>query len=79
LIAGLLLLKQLEDLIVERVVVQWKRNPYYHAFYGICEYHGKLLYQSAKLVHSRKHFGKASIAGILIWELRRGFAATLSV
>ena len=34
LMVGLLLLKQLEDLSGEEVVVQWKRNPYYQAFCG---------------------------------------------
>ena len=29
LMVGLLLLKQLENLSDERVVVQWRRNPYY--------------------------------------------------
>ena len=29
---GLLLLKQLESLSDEAVVVQWKRNPYYQGF-----------------------------------------------
>ena len=32
LMVGLLLLKQLENLSDERVVVRWKRNPYYQAF-----------------------------------------------
>lgn len=33
LMVGLLLLKQLEDLSDEAVVVQWKRNPYYQALW----------------------------------------------
>ena len=32
LLMGLLLLKQLENLSDETVVVQWKRNPYYQSF-----------------------------------------------
>jgi len=34
LMVGLLLLKQLENLSDEAVVVEWKRNPYYQAFCG---------------------------------------------
>ena len=36
--AGLLLLKQLENLSDEQVVVQFKRNPYYQAFCGFREF-----------------------------------------
>jgi transposase, IS5 family len=36
LMVGLLLLKQLENLSDEHVVVQFKRNPYYQAFCGFC-------------------------------------------
>ena len=32
---GLLLLKQLENLSDERVVLQFKRNPYYQYFYSL--------------------------------------------
>ena len=34
---GLLLLKQLENLSDEKVVLQWKRNPYYQVFCGMTE------------------------------------------
>ena len=34
LMCGLLMLKQLENLSDESVVVQWRRNPYYQAFFG---------------------------------------------
>ena len=34
LVVGLLILKQLENLSDEQVVLQWKRNPYYQAFCG---------------------------------------------
>lgn len=33
--AGLLILKQLKNLSDESVVLQWKRNPYYQAFYDL--------------------------------------------
>jgi hypothetical protein len=35
---GLLLLKQLENLSDERVVLQFKRNPYYQFFCGYSNY-----------------------------------------
>jgi IS5 family transposase len=35
---GLLLLKQLENLSDERVVLQFKRNPYYQYFCGYSNY-----------------------------------------
>ena len=38
LMVGLLLLKQLENLSDEAVVLQWKRNPYYQAFCGMSEF-----------------------------------------
>jgi len=42
LMVGLLLLKQLENLSDESVVLQWKRNPYYQYFCGMNEYQPKL-------------------------------------
>ena len=33
-LVGLLILKQLENLSDETLVLQWKRNPYYQAFCG---------------------------------------------
>ena len=38
LMVGLLLLKYLEDLSDEAVIMQWKRNPYYQAFCGMTEF-----------------------------------------
>ena len=38
LMVGLLILKQLENLSDENVVLQWKRNPYYQYFCGMTEY-----------------------------------------
>jgi len=34
---GILLLKQIENLSDENVVLQWKRNPYYQYFCGFDE------------------------------------------
>lgn len=56
---GLLLLKQLENLSDEAVVLQWKRNPYYQAFCGLNEFQQKLPCHSTELVHFRKRIGKA--------------------
>ncbi|MEW8026704.1 MAG: IS5 family transposase, partial [Candidatus Thiodiazotropha endolucinida] len=58
LMVGLLLLKQLEDLSDEAVVVQWKRNPYYQAFCGQTEFQQSLPCHSTELVHFRKRIGK---------------------
>jgi IS5 family transposase len=41
LMVGLLLLKQLENLSDERVVLQFKRNPYYQYFCGYSNYNAK--------------------------------------
>lgn len=61
---GLLLLKQLEDLSDENVVVQWKRNPYYQSFCGMTEYQAKLPCHSTELVHFRIRIGKAGVEKI---------------
>ncbi len=42
LMVGLSILEQLENLSDESVVLQWKRNPYYQAFYGMKEFQQKL-------------------------------------
>lgn len=54
LMVGLLILKQLENLSDESVVLQWKRNPYYQAFCGMKEFQQKLPCHSTELVHFRK-------------------------
>ena len=58
LMVGLLLLKQLENLSDEEVVVQWKRNPYYQSFCGLTEFQQTLPCHSTELVHFRKRIGK---------------------
>lgn len=58
LMVGLLLLKQLENLSDENVVLQWKRNPYYQAFCGMNEFQQKLPCHSTELVQFRKRIGK---------------------
>ena len=61
LMVGLLLLKQLEDLSDESVVLQWKRNPYYQVFCGMTEYQGKLPCDSTDLPKFRKRIGKEGV------------------
>jgi len=57
LMVGLLILKQLENLSDEAVVLQFKRNPYYQAFCGFSEFSCKLPCDSSELVHFRKRIG----------------------
>lgn len=58
LMVGLLLLKQLEDLSDEKVVLQFKQNPYYQVFCGFTEFSRKLPCDSTELVKFRKRIGK---------------------
>jgi IS5 family transposase len=55
---GLLLLKQLEDLSDEHVVLQFKRNPYYQYFCGFTEYTPVLPCHSTELVKFKNRIGK---------------------
>jgi IS5 family transposase len=61
---GLLLLKQLENLSDEEVVLQWKRNPYYQAFCGMTEFQQVKPCHSTELVHFRKRIGKDGFESI---------------
>ena len=58
LMVGLQLLKYLENLSDEKVVVQFKRNPYYQAFCGQTEFSLDLPCDSTELVHFRKRIGQ---------------------
>ena len=64
LMVGLLILKQLENLSDESVVLQWKRNPYYQAFCGMKEFQQKLPCHSTELVHFRKRIGAQGVERI---------------
>jgi len=55
---GLLLLKQLENLSDENIVLQFKRNPYYQYFCGCTEYTPSLPCHSTELVKFRNRIGK---------------------
>ncbi len=57
LMVGLLLLKQLENLSDEKLVLQFKRNPYYQAFCGYTEFSNKIPCHSTEIVHFRKRIG----------------------
>ncbi len=58
LMVGLQLLKYLENLSDEKLVVQWKRNPYYQAFCGQTEFSLEFPCDSTELVHFRKRIGE---------------------
>ena len=64
LMVGLLLLKQIENLSDENVVVQWKRNPYYQYFCGMREYVPALPCDATELVKFRKRIGKEGVEQI---------------
>lgn len=55
---GLLILKSLEDLSDDNVVLQWKRNPYYQAFCGMTEYQAKLPCDGTELGKFRTRIGE---------------------
>ncbi len=61
---GLLLLKQLENLSDEAVVLQFKRNPYYQAFCGLTEFSRTIACHSTELVHFRKRIGTEGIEAL---------------
>ena len=58
LMVGLLLLKQLENLSDENVVLQWKRNPYFQYFCGYSDFQTALPCHSTDLVYFRNRIGK---------------------
>lgn len=64
LMVGILILKQLENLSDENVVLQWKRNPYYQYFCGLTEYQPALPCDSTDLVYFRKRIGKEGVEQI---------------
>ncbi len=64
LMVGLLILKQLENLSDENIVLQWKRNPYYQYFCGMQEYVPALPCDPTDLVKFRKRIGKEGVEQI---------------
>ena len=61
LMVGLLLLKQLEDLSDEDIVLQFKRNPYYQYFCGYEEYLPKEPCHPTEFVKFRNRIGKDGV------------------
>lgn len=61
LMAGLLILKQLENLSDESVVLQYKRNPYYQHFCGNSDYEPSFPCDSTELVKFRNRIGKDGV------------------
>jgi len=64
LMVGLLMLKSLENLSDESIVIQWKRNAYYQAFCGMTEFQKAVPCHATELVHFRKRIGKEGIEKI---------------
>ena len=69
LMVGLLILKQLENLSDENIVLQWKRNPYYQYFCGMQEYVPTLPCDATELVKFRKRIGKEGIEKIFAMSI----------
>jgi transposase, IS5 family len=61
LMAGLLMLKHLENLSDENVVLQWKRNPYYQYFCGMSDYQCGLPCDATELVKFRNRIGQVGV------------------
>ena len=64
LMVGLLLLKYLENLSDEQVVLHWKRNPYYQYFCGFTEFKMCLPCDSSELTKFRNRIGKSGVEKI---------------
>lgn len=67
---GLLLLKSLEDLSDEAVVLAYKRNPYYQFFCGAREFDRKPPCSSTELVHFRQRIGETGVQQIFAESVR---------
>ena len=64
LMIGLLILKRLENLSGENIVLQWKRNPYYQYFCCMTEYQPALPCNSTELVKFCNRIGKEGVEEI---------------
>lgn len=67
---GLLILKSLENLSDEAVVLAYKRNPYYQVFCGAREFERKPPCSSTELVHFRQRIGEAGVQKIFADSVR---------
>lgn len=70
LMIGLLLLKQIENLSDEALILQWKRNPYYQYFCGMSEYQPALPCHPTDLVYFRKRIGKEGVEKIFAMSVK---------
>lgn len=64
LMVGLLLLKQLANLSDERVVEEWRQNPYFQAFCGMKTFQWQLPCEPSDFCHFRKRIGEKGIEKI---------------
>ena len=60
-LAGLLILKQLENLSDENVVLQWKRSPYHQYFCGAKYFEKEAPCHPTELVRFRQRIGKEGV------------------
>lgn len=67
---GLLILKQIENLSDERVVLAWKQNPYYQAFCGIKNFQNTLPCHATELAHFRKRIGAVGVEKIFAMSVQ---------
>ncbi len=64
LMVGLLLLRQLANLSDERVVEEWRQNPYFQAFCGMKNFQWQLPCEPSDFCHFRKRIGKRGMKKI---------------
>ncbi len=69
-LVGLLILKHLEDLSDEKVVLACKRNPYYQAFCGAIEFDRSMPCSSTELCHFRQRIGTSGAQLIFAESVR---------
>ena len=65
LMVSLLILKQMNNLSDERVIIDWKRNFYYQSFSGIREFQSFSPCSRSQLTHFRKRIGEKGMELIL--------------
>ncbi len=63
-LAGLLILKQLENLSDENIVLQWKRSPYHQYFCDAKYFEKETPCHPTELVHFRQRIGKEGVEAI---------------
>jgi transposase, IS5 family len=71
------ILKQLDNLSDEQVVLNSKRNPYYQAFCGLTEFSNKPTCDSTELIHFRKRIGTEGVDHLFQLSVRLHSKAAL--